>query len=64
MVDSYDKAMERLEQIVQELEQAKALNMSDYQQKTEEAKELLMFCQEQLTKWECKMDELLSSRNE
>ena len=54
--NSYDQAIQRLEQIVTELEQSEALNMETYQAKANEAKQLLTFCQQQLTDWEKKMD--------
>ena len=56
---SYDEAIKRLETIVNELESAQALSMDAYQVKAKEAKELLAFCQKQLTDWEEKMDEIL-----
>lgn len=58
---SYDEAIKRIEQIVSELEQIEALSMDMYQTKAKEAKELLTFCQSQLTDWEKKMDEVFSS---
>lgn len=56
---NYDEAIKRVEQIVRELEQSEALSMEAYQAKAKEAKELLCFCQKQLTDWEEKMEELL-----
>lgn len=56
---TYDQAIERIEQIVSELEQSEALSMDTYQAKAKEAKELLAFCQKQLTNWEQKMDEVI-----
>ncbi len=56
---TYDEAIKRLESIVQELEDSQALSMDAYQKKAKEAKELLAFCQKQLTDWEEKMDEIL-----
>jgi exodeoxyribonuclease VII small subunit len=56
---TYDDAIKRIEQIVGELEQSEALSMEAYQAKAKEAKELLCFCQKQLTDWEEKMEELL-----
>lgn len=49
---SYDEAIKRLEQIVQELEGADAISMTNYKAKAEEAKQLLEFCQQQLTQIE------------
>ena len=56
---TYDEAIKRIEQIVAELEQSEALSMDTYQAKAKEAKELLIFCQTQLTDWEKKMDEVM-----
>ena len=57
---TYDEAIKRIEQIVSELEQSEALSMDSYQAKAKEAKELLVFCQKQLTDWEGKMDEIVT----
>lgn len=57
---TYDEAIKRIEQIVSELEQSEALSMDTYQAKAKEAKELLTFCQKQLTDWEGKMDEIVT----
>ena len=57
---TYDEAIKRIEQIVQELEQSEALSMADYQAKAKEAKELLSFCQKQLTDWEEKMEDIVT----
>ena len=54
---TYDEALKRIEQIVAELEQSEALSMDAYQAKAKEAKDLLNFCQMQLTDWEKKMAE-------
>ena len=56
---TYDEALKRIEQIVTELEQSEALSMDAYQAKAKEAKDLLNFCQMQLTDWEKKMDEVI-----
>ena len=53
---SYDEAIKRIEQIVVEMEQSEALNMDDYQSKAKEAKELIDFCQQELSGWEKKME--------
>ena len=53
---TYDSAIKRIEQIVLELEQAETLSMSEYQKKAEEAKEILIFCQQQLVGWERQID--------
>lgn len=57
---TYDEAIKRIEQIVQELEQSDALSMDAYQAKANEAKELLNFCQKQLTNWEKKMEAIVT----
>jgi exodeoxyribonuclease VII small subunit len=57
---SYDEAIKRIEQIVKELEQSEALSMDAYQAKAKEAKELLNFCQKQLTNWEKKMEAIVT----
>jgi exodeoxyribonuclease VII small subunit len=56
---TYDEAIKRIEQIVSELEQSDALSMDSYQAKAKEAKELLVFCQKQLTDWEGKMEDVI-----
>ena len=56
---TYNEAIKRIEQIVLELEQSKAISMDAYQTKAKEAKELLLFCQQQLSDWENKMQEVL-----
>ncbi|MBQ5388750.1 MAG: exodeoxyribonuclease VII small subunit [Paludibacteraceae bacterium] len=57
---TYDEAIQRIEQIVEELEQSEALSMDMYQAKAKEAKELLTFCHNQLTDWEEKMESLVT----
>ena len=59
MAYSYDEAIKRIQQIVSELEQSQALSMDDYQTKAKEAKQLLIFCQKQLTDWEQKMEDVI-----
>ena len=58
---TYDEAIKRIEQIEGELEQSEALSMDVYQTKAKEAKELLLFCQKQLTDWESKMDDVINN---
>lgn len=60
MIMTYDEAIKRIEQIVGELEQSEALSMDVYQAKAKEAKDLLLFCQKQLTDWETKMEDLIN----
>ena len=55
---TYDQAIKRIEQIVSELEQSEAISMDTYQSKAKEAKDLLTFCQQQLTDWENKMNDV------
>ena len=57
---NYDEAINRVEQIVSELEQSEALSMEEYQSKAKEAKDLLSFCQKQLTDWEEKMESIVT----
>jgi len=46
---SYDETIRKAEQIVKELEQAEALSMEVYKQKSAEVKHLLDLCEQQLT---------------
>ena len=55
---TYDEAIKRIEQIINELEQSDALSMEAYQTKAKEAKELLSFCHSQLVDWEKKMNDI------
>ena len=57
---SYDEAIKRIEQLVAELEQTKAISMDDYLAKAKEAKELIDFCQKELTGWEKKMESIVT----
>ena len=57
---TYDEAIKRIEQIVMEMEQSEALSMDSYQAKAKEAKDLLAFCQSQLTTWEKKMEDVVN----
>ena len=58
---SYDEAIKRVEQIVVELEQSEVLSMDANQTKAKEAKELLDFCQAQLSGWKNKMEEIVTT---
>ena len=58
---TYDEAIKRIEQLVAELEQTKAISMDAYLAKAKEAKELIDFCQKELTGWEKKMGEIVTS---
>lgn len=57
---TYDEAIKQIETIVQELEAAQALSMDSYRKRAAEAKQLLAFCQKQLSDWEEKVDDILS----
>ena len=57
---SYDEAIKRIEQLVSELEQTKAISMDAYLVKAKEAKELLDFCQKELSSWEKKMENIVT----
>ncbi len=57
---TYDEAIKRIEQLVQELEATKAISMDEYLVKAKEAKELIVFCQKELTGWEKKMREIVT----
>ena len=57
---TYDEAIKRIEQLVQELEATKAISMDEYLVKAKEAKELIVFCQKELTSWEKKMGEIVA----
>lgn len=56
---TYDQAIQRIEQIVNQLEQSTALSMEAYQTLAKEAKQLLTYCQKQLTDWENKMNDVI-----
>ena len=49
---TYEQALKRVEQIIQELEQTEALSVSVYKQKAKEANDLLDFCEQQLVEME------------
>ncbi|MBQ7530573.1 MAG: exodeoxyribonuclease VII small subunit [Paludibacteraceae bacterium] len=57
---TYDKAIARVQAIVQELEQTEALSVSEYKQKAKEAKQLLDYCEAQLRD----MESALSDKGE
>ena len=57
---TYDEAIKRIEQLVAELEQTKAISMDAYLAKAKEAKELIDFCQKELTGWEKKMGSIVT----
>ena len=45
---TYDEAIKKVESIVQELEQAQALSVTEYKAKAGEAKQLLDLCEAQI----------------
>ena len=53
---TYDEAIKRLEEIVQQMETDEALSMDDYRQKAKEAKKLIQFCRKQLTGMEKELE--------
>ena len=57
---SYDEAIKRIEVLVTELESSKAISMDEYLVKAKEAKELIVFCQKELTGWEKKMEAIVA----
>ena len=57
---TYDEAIKRIEQLVLELEATKAISMDAYLAKAKEAKELIVFCQNELIGWEKKMGEIVT----
>ncbi|MBR5827788.1 MAG: exodeoxyribonuclease VII small subunit [Paludibacteraceae bacterium] len=57
---SYDEAIKRIEQLVLELEESNAISMDDYLSKAKEVKELIVFCQKELTSWEKKMESIVT----
>lgn len=58
---TYDEALKRVEEIVIELEQAKALSMDEYKIKATEAKRLLDFCEQQISGMNYSSDILTST---
>jgi len=48
-MSTYDENIQKAENIVKELEQAQALSMEEYKQKSSEVKRLLDACDKQLT---------------
>ena len=61
---TYDEAIKRIEQLVAELEQTKAISMDAYLAKAKEAKELIDFCQKELTSWEKKMESIVTPKEQ
>ena len=47
---TYDQAMARVEAIVQQLEQSEAISLSEYKQLADEARQLLVFCRNEVEK--------------
>ena len=57
---TYDEAIKRIEQLVLELEETKAISMDEYLSKAKEAKDLIDFCKKELTGWEKKMETIVT----
>lgn len=55
---SYDQALARLQEIVKYLESEEAISVEDYKKLALEAKELLVFCRNQLTQIEGEMEQI------
>lgn len=49
---SYDEAIKRAEEIVQQLEQSEAIGLEEFRRLSKEAKELLAYCREEIDKLE------------
>ena len=47
---TYDQAMARVEAIVQQLEQSEAISLSEYKELSDEARQLLAFCRNEVEK--------------
>ena len=47
---TYDQAIARVEAIVQQLEQSEAISLSEYKQLADEARQLLVFCRNEVEK--------------
>ena len=47
---TYDQAMARVEAIVQQLEQSEAISLSEYKELSDEARQLLTFCHNEVEK--------------
>ena len=54
---TYDEAISKLDEIVGQMETDEALSMEEYKQRAKQAKELIKFCQQQLTGMEQQMKE-------
>lgn len=56
---SYDEALKRINAILAELEAGEAISMDEYKAKAKEAKQLIDFCQNQLTTLEGEFNEIV-----
>lgn len=56
---TYDSALQRLHEIVQQLETDEAISLDEYKQLAKEAKELLTFCRAQLSSIEDEMKNIV-----
>lgn len=59
---TYNEAIKRLEQIVQLMENSEAMSIDEYRRSAAEAKQLIDFCQKQLTGMEKEMTDALSDK--
>ena len=55
---TYDKAIEQLETLIQEMEDAEMLSIEAYKNKAKEAKKLLDFCKKELVTIEKEMQSI------
>ena len=56
---SYDEAIGRLQEIVQTLENGQAVSMDHYAELAKEAKKLIEFCRQHLTKLSNEINDIL-----
>ena len=56
---SYDQAMARLQEIVQQLENGQAISLDQYTKLAKEAKELIEYCRKQLTELDGEIKQIL-----
>ena len=57
---TYDESIARLQEIVQQLEDGKAVGMDKYASLAKEAKELIDSCRKQLTELDNQLEQILS----
>ncbi|MBR3566625.1 MAG: exodeoxyribonuclease VII small subunit [Paludibacteraceae bacterium] len=56
---TYDQAMARLQEIVQQLENGQAISLDQYTKLAKEAKELIEYCRKQLTELDGEIKQIL-----